>query len=71
MKKTFKLDEIVAATCVYEGKREEVNREERKLTILAESMDGISGGADNGEYGYRLTFTIAYLRVSFYNFFGR
>ncbi|KAL4003397.1 FAD linked oxidases C-terminal domain family protein [Acanthocheilonema viteae] len=60
--KNFKLNEIVAATCVYEGTREEVNSEERKLTTLAESMDGISGGADNGEYGYRLTFAIAYLR---------
>lgn len=59
----------MAATCVYEGTKEEVNSEERKLTILAESMNGISGGADNGEYGYRLTFTIAYLRVSFHNNF--
>lgn len=57
----------MAATCVYEGTREEVNSEERKLVTLAESMDGISGGADNGEYGYRLTFAIAYLRVSFCN----
>ncbi|KAK6101962.1 FAD linked oxidases C-terminal domain family protein [Brugia pahangi] len=60
--KNFKLDEIVAATCVYEGTRGEVCSEERKLTTLAESMNGISGGADNGEYGYRLTFAIAYLR---------
>uniref|UniRef100_A0AAF5PNU4 Alkylglycerone-phosphate synthase n=1 Tax=Wuchereria bancrofti TaxID=6293 RepID=A0AAF5PNU4_WUCBA len=60
--KNFKLDEIVAATCVYEGTRGEVCSEERKLTTLAESLNGISGGADNGEYGYRLTFAIAYLR---------
>uniref|UniRef100_A0A158Q859 Alkylglycerone-phosphate synthase n=1 Tax=Elaeophora elaphi TaxID=1147741 RepID=A0A158Q859_9BILA len=60
--KNFKLNEIVVATCVYEGTREEVNSQEQKLTGLAESMDGIYGGADNGEYGYRLTFAIAYLR---------
>uniref|UniRef100_A0A8R1XZ63 Alkylglycerone-phosphate synthase n=1 Tax=Onchocerca volvulus TaxID=6282 RepID=A0A8R1XZ63_ONCVO len=60
--KNFKLNEIVATTCVYEGTREEVSKEERKLTALAESFNGISGGADNGKYGYRLTFAIAYLR---------
>ncbi|EFO24218.1 alkyldihydroxyacetonephosphate synthase [Loa loa] len=60
--KNFKLDEIVAATCVYEGTKEQVSNEEQKLTSLAGSMDGISGGAENGEYGYRLTFAIAYLR---------
>ncbi|MCP9258278.1 Alkyldihydroxyacetonephosphate synthase, peroxisomal [Dirofilaria immitis] len=58
----FVLNEIAAATCVYEGTREEVGNAERKLNALAESLNGISGGADNGKYGYRLTFAIAYLR---------
>uniref|UniRef100_A0A915PY59 Alkylglycerone-phosphate synthase n=1 Tax=Setaria digitata TaxID=48799 RepID=A0A915PY59_9BILA len=60
--RNFKSDEIVAATCVYEGTKEEVSQEEQKLIVLAQSLGGISGGTDNGEYGYRLTFAIAYLR---------
>lgn len=63
---TFKLDEIVAATCVYEGSKEEVENQERKLAKIAERMNGVCGGAHNGEYGYRLTFAIAYLRVRFF-----
>ncbi|VDN07674.1 unnamed protein product [Thelazia callipaeda] len=53
---------MVVVTCVYEGASDEVKRQEEKLTILAQKYGGMSGGADNGKYGYRLTFAIAYLR---------
>ncbi|KHJ83995.1 hypothetical protein OESDEN_16296 [Oesophagostomum dentatum] len=53
---------MCAATCVFEGTAEEVANEERRLYALAENYKGIVGGEENGKYGYRLTFAIAYLR---------
>ncbi|VDK21102.1 unnamed protein product [Anisakis simplex] len=35
---------------------------EKQLTAIAEKYYGIPGGEENGKYGYRLTFAIAYLR---------
>ncbi|KAL6725734.1 hypothetical protein Aduo_007767 [Ancylostoma duodenale] len=60
--KGFHIDEMCAATCVFEGTAEEVNNEERRLYALAERYKGVVGGEENGKYGYRLTFAIAYLR---------
>ncbi|PIC41188.1 hypothetical protein B9Z55_008695 [Caenorhabditis nigoni] len=60
--KGFKVDEICAATCVYEGSREEVDQQEERLNKLAAEFHGVVGGEENGQYGYRLTFAIAYLR---------
>lgn len=60
--KGFQVDEMVAATCVYEGTAEEVETQERRLNAIAESFSGVAGGEENGKYGYRLTFAIAYLR---------
>ncbi|KAJ1355149.1 Alkyldihydroxyacetonephosphate synthase [Parelaphostrongylus tenuis] len=61
--KGFHIDEMCAATCVFEGSLDEVNNEERRLYALAEEYNGVFGGEENGKYGYRLTFAIAYLRV--------
>ncbi|KAJ1349667.1 Alkyldihydroxyacetonephosphate synthase [Parelaphostrongylus tenuis] len=60
--KGFHIDEMCAATCVFEGSLDEVNNEERRLYALAEEYNGVVGGEENGRYGYRLTFAIAYLR---------
>ncbi|CAD6197581.1 unnamed protein product [Caenorhabditis auriculariae] len=60
--KGFKVDEICAATCVYEGSRAEVEEQEQRLNQVAETFRGVVGGEENGKYGYRLTFAIAYLR---------
>ncbi|CAI4230594.1 unnamed protein product [Auanema sp. JU1783] len=60
--KGFKVDEMVAATCVFEGTREEVDSAEQNLYECASHFKGIVGGEENGKYGYRLTFAIAYLR---------
>nr|CDJ91270.1 FAD linked oxidase and FAD-linked oxidase domain containing protein [Haemonchus contortus] len=60
--KGFHADEMCAATCVFEGTADEVNNEERKLYALADKYKGVVGGEENGKYGYRLTFAIAYLR---------
>ncbi|KAK6035459.1 FAD linked oxidase protein [Cooperia oncophora] len=58
----FHIDEMCAATCVFEGTADEVNNEEKRLYALAEKYEGVVGGEENGKYGYRLTFAIAYLR---------
>uniref|UniRef100_A0A7E4VL31 Alkylglycerone-phosphate synthase n=1 Tax=Panagrellus redivivus TaxID=6233 RepID=A0A7E4VL31_PANRE len=60
--KGFKIDEMCAATCVFEGTNEEVEDHSKKLYTLAEKFGGIAAGEENGRYGYRLTFAIAYLR---------
>ena len=56
---------MVAATCVFEGKNEEVEAHMKHLNTVAEKFGGIASGEENGRYGYRLTFAIAYLRVNF------
>ncbi|KJH41490.1 FAD linked oxidase protein [Dictyocaulus viviparus] len=58
----IEIDEICAATCVFEGSADEVNHDEQRLYALAEQYNGVVGGEENGKYGYRLTFAIAYLR---------
>jgi alkyldihydroxyacetonephosphate synthase len=60
--KGFKVDEMVAATCVFEGSSEEVDQQQRRLSTIAAQFNGVMGGEENGRYGYRLTFAIAYLR---------
>ena len=54
---------MVAATCVFEGSASEVEEQERRLNDIAVQFKGVVGGEENGKYGYRLTFAIAYLRV--------
>lgn len=53
---------MVAATCVFEGSEEEVNQSAKHLYSVAAQFGGVVGGEENGRYGYRLTFAIAYLR---------
>ncbi|WKY03083.1 hypothetical protein Q1695_016407 [Nippostrongylus brasiliensis] len=60
--KGFHVDEMCAATCVFEGSADEVANEERRLYGLADKFKGVVGGEENGKFGYRLTFAIAYLR---------
>ncbi|MFH4975664.1 hypothetical protein AB6A40_002373 [Gnathostoma spinigerum] len=60
--KGFKVDEMVAATIVFEGSFAEVEKQETKLYSVAKTFNGIEGGEEPGKYGYRLTFAIAYLR---------
>lgn len=52
-----------AATCVFEGTSEEVEKQSKNLFFIANKFGGIPAGEENGQYGYRLTFSIAYLRV--------
>ena len=57
---------MVVATCVFEGSTEEVDQQMKRLNTIAEQFGGVPAGEENGRYGYRLTFAIAYLRVIFF-----
>jgi alkyldihydroxyacetonephosphate synthase len=58
----FNPDEMVAVTLVFEGSKEEVERQEKLVYRLASRHKGFKGGAENGKRGYLLTFGIAYIR---------
>jgi alkyldihydroxyacetonephosphate synthase len=47
---------------VFEGTKEEVDRQEKLVYRLAKKHKGFKGGAENGKRGYMLTFGIAYIR---------
>lgn len=58
----FDPDQMVAVTLVFEGSKEEVDRQEKLVYQLAKKHKGFKGGAENGKRGYLLTFGIAYIR---------
>lgn len=60
--KGLKVDEMVACTVVHEGGVAEVNAEQAHLKRLAQAHQGLRTGAENGERGYQMTFSIAYIR---------
>jgi alkyldihydroxyacetonephosphate synthase len=58
----FNPDDMVAVTLVFEGSKDEVDRQEKIVYELAKKHKGFKGGAENGKRGYLLTFGIAYIR---------
>jgi len=58
----FDPGEMVAVTLVFEGTKEEVDRQEKLVYQLSKRHKGFKGGAENGRRGYLLTFGIAYIR---------
>ncbi|XP_046330946.2 alkyldihydroxyacetonephosphate synthase, peroxisomal-like [Haliotis rufescens] len=60
--KGFDPHHLSVATLLFEGTKEEVAAQEKRVYEIANKYRGIPGGADNGERGYMLTFVIAYLR---------
>jgi hypothetical protein len=56
------IDQMVAATCLFEGSAEEVETERTRLFGLSKEFGGFRAPDENGQFGYRLTFAIAYLR---------
>lgn len=60
--KGFDPQKMTAATLVFEGTREEVDRQEQALYRIAKRNGGMKGGSANGERGYQLTYGIAYFR---------
>lgn len=60
--KGFDFNKISACTLVFEGTREEVDRQKKIIYNLAPDHGGLVSGSENGEKGYILTFAIAYIR---------
>ena len=50
--KGYKRDEVVAATCLCEGRREDVTSQEYEMKAIAARFGGIWGGSENGILGY-------------------
>lgn len=60
--KGFDPHQMVAATMVLEGSKDEVAYQHKVVLDTAKKFGGISGGSANGERGYMLTYAIAYIR---------
>ncbi|XP_017108588.2 alkylglycerone-phosphate synthase [Drosophila bipectinata] len=60
--KGIDLNEICAATLLFEGVEKEVQRQESLIYEIAAKFKGFPAGGQNGERGYVLTFVIAYIR---------
>jgi alkyldihydroxyacetonephosphate synthase len=58
----FDPDRMTACTLVYEGTRSEVDAQIAAAKRLAARYGGLRAGSSNGERGYQLTFSIAYIR---------
>ncbi len=70
--KGFDPDQMVAATIVMEGSRDEVEYQQDNIYRLANRFHGIPAGAEAGRRGYMLTYAIAYIRdfVAQYHIIG-
>ncbi|GAB4111402.1 MAG: FAD-binding oxidoreductase [Acidobacteriota bacterium] len=70
--KGFDPDQMVAATIVMEGSRDEVEYQQENLYRLAGRFHGMAAGAEAGRRGYMLTYAIAYIRdfVAQYHIIG-
>ena len=50
--KGYKPDEMVAATCLFEGPKDICEMQEKQMFQIAKKYHGLSGGAENGIKGY-------------------
>lgn len=62
--KGFDINEMCVATLLFEGEKNDVELNEKKIYGIAIKFGGMPAGEINGERGYMLTFVIAYIRVS-------
>jgi alkyldihydroxyacetonephosphate synthase len=60
--KGFDPTQLVVATIVMEGSRQEVKYQAEQIYKLAKKYRGIAAGEGNGKRGYMLTYAIAYIR---------
>ncbi|XP_077993243.1 alkyldihydroxyacetonephosphate synthase, peroxisomal-like [Glandiceps talaboti] len=60
--KGFDQNKLCVATLLFEGTKEEVLTQEKRVYEIAQKFGGLAAGEDNGQRGYQLTFAIAYLR---------
>jgi len=60
--KGFDPSKLALATLLFEGTEDEVEAHEKRIYSIANKYGAIPGGEENGQRGYQLTFSIAYLR---------
>jgi alkyldihydroxyacetonephosphate synthase len=60
--KGYDPNKMVACTLLFEGSSAEADAQERSVYALAARHGGMKAGGENGERGYQLTFSIAYIR---------
>lgn len=67
--KGFDPYKMVALTLVFEGTKEDVERQQRDVYRIAKKHGGMKAGGDNGRRGYQLTYSIAYIRDFLMNYY--
>lgn len=67
--KGFDPYKMVALTLVFEGTRQEVERQQIDVYRIAAKHGGMKAGAENGRRGYQLTYSIAYIRDFLMNYY--
>ncbi|XP_071942091.1 alkyldihydroxyacetonephosphate synthase, peroxisomal-like [Antedon mediterranea] len=60
--KGFDQDKLAFATLLFEGTKEEVAAQEKRVYAIASQFGGLASGEDNGQRGYLMTYAIAYIR---------
>lgn len=68
--KNYDPQKLAIATLLFEGSKQEVEYQEKRLYAISAQHNGMQAGEFNGKRGYQLTFLIAYIRdfVMSYNF---
>ncbi len=67
--KGFDPYKMVALTLVFEGTKQEVDRQQTDVYRIAAKHGGMKAGAENGRRGYQLTYSIAYIRDFLMNYY--
>lgn len=60
--KGFQPEQICVTTLLFEGSKQDVDIQERRVYEIAAKYGGLAAGEENGMRGYMLTFVIAYIR---------
>ncbi|XP_071505794.1 alkyldihydroxyacetonephosphate synthase, peroxisomal-like [Diadema antillarum] len=60
--KGFNPEVMVVTTLLFEGTKEEVAAQEKRVYAIAANFGGLASGEDNGQRGYMMTYAIAYIR---------
>lgn len=66
--KGFDLEQMCVCSLLFEGTKEEVDRQQKFIYNLMKSYGGLKAGEEAGIRSYFLTFVIAYIRDLFSNF---
>uniref|UniRef100_A0A915HWE0 Alkylglycerone-phosphate synthase n=1 Tax=Romanomermis culicivorax TaxID=13658 RepID=A0A915HWE0_ROMCU len=60
--KRFDANKMAPATIVFEGNKQEVEMQEKRVYSICGKYDGFPAGEENGRHGYQLTFLVAHIR---------